>query len=331
MIKKEKAISAVKPTSWSPTLGNYLGAITHLVKQQENYEMYVFIADLHALTLPISKKELKENTINLVATYLAAGLDPDKIVLFKQSDVPAHSMLEWVLTCNTNLGDLTKMPQYKNFLDKHQNEAVPCGILNYVSLMNADILLYDIDKVFVGYDQLSHIMLARDIAERFNKKYENSFVLPEALITRTGSKIMSLSDPTKKMSKSESDKGTIYLLDDLNVIRNKIKKAVTDNESRIYYDPIKKPGISNLLTIYAACNNISILEAEKIFEDEKDYGIFKSKVADVVCEEISKLQDKINTIKNSNIIESVLNNGAEKANLVANKKINKIYKKIGLR
>ena len=326
----KKLITAIKPTEYSITLGNYLGCLVPTLKYQVNYELYVFIADLHALTLPISKKDLKENTTNLIATYLAAGLDPEKVVLFKQSDVPAHNMLEWILTCNTNLGDLTKMPQYKNFLEKHQDEAIPIGMLLYPSLMNADILLYDADFVSTGLDQKPHIDLTRDIAERFNKKYENSFVLPEALITKTGAKIMSLANPTKKMSKSDK-KGTIYLLDDLNVIRNKIKKAVTDNESKIYYDPINKPGISNLLTIYAACKGITVLEAEDLFKDEKDYGVFKSKIADVVCEEISKLQNRIKEIKNSNVIEAVLTNGAEKANLIANRKINKIYKKIGLK
>ena len=329
-MNKKRMVSGIKP-SGKLTLGNYLGAIKPFIKYQDEYEMYIFIADLHALTLPITKKELKENTLDLICTYLSSGLDPEKVTLFKQSDIPAHNQLEWILTCTTNVSDLTKMPQYKNYLENNKDEATPLGMLMYPSLMNADILLYDAEVVPTGLDQKPHVDLTRDIAEKFNRKYENSFTIPDSLITKTGCKIMSLSNPLKKMSKSESDKGTIYLSDDINVIRSKIKKAVTDAESKIYYDPINKPGISNLLTIYAACKNIDIKEAEDIFKDEKDYGIFKNKVADTVCDEISQLQEKIKLIKESESLDNILKIGADKANLLANRKINKIYRKIGLR
>ena len=326
---KPRMLSAVKPTG-RVTLGNWLGAIKQFVKYQDNYELYIFIANLHALTLPISKKDLKENTENLLAIYLAAGLDPNKAIIFKQSDVPAHAQLEWILTCNTDLPDLTKMPQYKNYCINHQKQATPAGMLLYPSLMNSDILLYDTDYVPVGIDQKPHVDLTRYVASNFNKIYPNSFKLPEAIVPETGAKIMSLSNPTKKMSKSESDKGTIYILDDVEVSRKKIMKAVTDAESKIYYDPINKPGISNLLTIYAAIKNISIQDAEAEFRNETDYGIFKKAVADVVCNELLTVQMKVSEFKASGKLNTVLADGAKIANTIANRKIQKIYNKIGL-
>ena len=204
---KKRMISGIKPTG-AVTLGNYLGAIKPFVSYQDEYDLNLFIADLHALTIYQDPKELRENTDNLIAIYLAAGLDPSKVKIFKQSDVPAHNQLEWVLTCNTQLPELTKMPQYKNFVERHPGESVPSGMLMYPSLMNADILLYDADYVPVGVDQKPHVDLTRDIAERFNKIYGTTFTMPQAVLAKTGAKIMSLSDPTKKMSKSESDKGT---------------------------------------------------------------------------------------------------------------------------
>lgn len=327
--KKPRMLSAVKPTG-RITLGNWLGAIKQFVKYQDCYDLYVFIANLHALTLPISKKDLKENTENLMAIYLAAGLDPDKAIIFKQSDVPAHTQLEWVLTCNTDLPDLTKMPQYKNYCANHQKQATPTGMLMYPSLMNADILLYDAEYVPVGIDQKPHVDLTRYVATNFNKRYPDSFKLPEAIIPETGAKIMSLSNPEKKMSKSESDKGTIYLLDDINISRKKIMRAITDAESRVYYDTVNKPGISNLLTIYAAIKGISIQEAEITFKDEIDYGVFKKAVADVVCQELLTVQAKVAEIKASGKLTTILATGADVANDIANKKIQKIYSKIGL-
>lgn len=325
----ERMISGIKPTG-QLTLGNYVGAIKQFIKFQDKYELFVFIANLHALTLPIAKTDLKKNTEDLLAIYLAAGLDPTKTVIFKQSDVPAHNQLEWLLTCQMSVGELTKMPQYKNYCENHAGEGVPAGMLFYPSLMNADILLYDANYVPVGLDQKPHVDLTRDIAEKFNAHYQNSFILPKPIIPETGAKIMSLSDPTKKMSKSESDKGTIYLLEDINITRKKIMRAVTDSESKIYYDLQNKPGISNLLTIYAAMTNTTIDEAVARWKDEKDYGTFKSAVADVVCSELDTLQKTVANLKNSNTIQQVLTNGAQQANLIANRKINKIYNKVGL-
>lgn len=327
----KRMISGIKPTG-KVTLGNYLGAIKPFTQYQDQYDLFVFVADLHALTIYVKPEELKENIDNLIAIYLAAGLDPDKCTIFKQSDVPAHTQLEWILTCNTNVSDLTKMPQYKNYLDKHRGEATPCGILMYPSLMSADILLADADYVPVGIDQKPHVDLTRDVAENFNKRYNKKFFkLPEAVVSNLGAKIMSLSDPSKKMSKSESDKGTIYLLDDVEISRKKIMKAVTDSEGKIYYDPINKPGISNLITIFAILKNLSRDEVEELYRDEKDYGKFKRDVADVVCDEILKIQTKVKQIKNNLILKETLFKGAKKASIIAEKKIDEAYKIIGLK
>lgn len=327
----KRMISGIKPTG-KVTLGNYLGAIKPFVNYQDQYELFVFIADLHALTIYVKPEELKENIDNLIAIYLAAGLDPDKCTIFKQSDVPAHTQLEWVLTCNTNVSDLTKMPQYKNYLDMHRGESIPCGILMYPSLMSADILLLNADYVPVGIDQKPHVDLTRDVAENFNKRYgEEIFKLPEAVVSNLGAKIMSLSNPSKKMSKSESDKGTIYLLDDVEISRKKIMKAVTDNEGKIYYDPINKPGISNLITIYAILRNLSRAEVEELYRDEKDYGKFKRDVADLMCDELLKIQARVKQIKNSLTLKETLFKGARKASIIAEKTIDDVYKKIGLK
>lgn len=326
----DRMISGIKPTG-KPTLGNYLGAIKQFITYQNDYELFVFIADLHALTLPIDQEELRENIKDLVAIYLAAGLDPNKVVIFKQSDVPAHNQLEWILTCNTNLAELTKMPQYKNFLEQHKNEAIPSGMLMYPSLMNADIILYDAKYVPVGIDQKPHIDLTRDIVDKFNKRYPNSFIAPEAILARSGAKIMSLSDPTKKMSKSESDKGTIYLFDSKETVFKKFRKATTDSEGRIYFNPETKPGISNLLTIASAITGKSISDIEEMFKDSADYGAFKTYVAEVVWEELSKVQNRVELFKHSSYINKVLHLGATKANWIAEHKINYIYTKLGLK
>ena len=331
-MNKAIMLSGIKP-SGSLTLGNYIGAIKPFVKYQDEYNLYVFIADLHALTLPIKPDELKENSLNLIATYLAAGLDDKKTVLFKQSDIPAHNQLEWILTCNSVMRHFYEMHQYQlKAASITAHEGVPTGIFMYPSLMAADILLYDADYVPVGADQVQHIELTKMLADRFNRTYGETFKLPKPIISKTGAKIMSLSDPTKKMSKSESDKGTIYLLEDIEKTRKKIMKAVTDAESKIYYDPEHKPGISNLLSIYAGLKDISIEDTVEIFKDEKDYGVFKKAVADVVCAECLKIQNKVNELKTDiNKLNKILMNGAEKAKIRADKKISEIYFKIGLK
>ena len=324
----KRMISGIKPTG-QLTLGNYLGAIKQFIKNQDEYELLVFIADLHALTLPIDPKELRQNIIDLVCIYLACGLDPKKCRIFRQSEVIGHNDLSWVLTCNTTLGELTKMPQYKNYVVKHGDKGIPTGMLMYPSLMSADILLYDADLVPVGADQMSHVDLCRDMAEKFNKRFPGTFKLPSGVLSKTTSKIMSLSNPTRKMSKSESDKGTIYLLDPIEISKEKIMKALTDSENKFYYDPENKPGISNLMTIYGSLTNKSYEEIEKEF-DGANYGTFKKAVADEVCNLLTTIQTKYNEIINSNLINEVLDKGLAKTNEVASKKLKQVLDKIGI-
>ena len=327
---KKRMLSGIKPTG-RLTLGNYIGAIKQFISYQDEYEMYIFIADLHALTLPIDPKELRQNTKDLISIYLACGLDPNKVVLFRQSDVHEHAELGYIMACNSNMGELSRMTQYK---DKTANisekESIPTGIFLYPALMAADILLYDADYVPVGVDQKQHVELTRDLAIRFNSHYSDTFKIPEPIISKQGAKVFSLSNPTKKMSKSESDKGTIYLLDDINVTRKKIMSAVTDLDHEIKYDPVNKPGISNLLMIASCLSEKSIDMLESEYKD-LGYGDFKKKVADIVCTSLSTLQTKVAQIQASGIIDSVLEEGANKARFVSKKKLAKVYRKVGLR
>lgn len=330
MIVKKRMISGIKPTG-KITLGNYLGAIKQFIKYQDEYDLWVFIADLHALTLPIDPKELRENTANLAAVYIAAGLDPNKTVLFKQSSIHyGATQLSWILTCNTALGELTKMPQYKNYCDNHKGEGIPTGMLMYPSLMSADILLYDADYVPVGIDQKSHVDLCRDMAEKFNKHYPDSFKLPEAIIPEVGAKIMSLSNPTKKMSKSESDKGTIYILDDIEISKKKIMKAVTDSEDKVYYDLENKPGISNLLTIYSCLSGEEISVIEDRYKNIENYGVFKKDLCKLLENELKPIQEKVSKLLEGETLREILNEGANKAKHYAYHKLKDIYYSIGL-
>lgn len=329
-ITKKRMLSGIKPTG-RLTLGNYIGAIKQFISYQDEYEMYIFIADLHALTLPIDAKELRQNTKDLISIYLACGLDPDKVVLFKQSDVHEHAELGYIMACNSNMGELSRMTQYKDKSAKiSEKESIPTGLFIYPSLMAADILLYDPDFVPVGVDQKQHVELTRDLAIRFNARYSDTFKIPQPLTSKQGAKIFSLSSPDKKMSKSESDKGTIYLLDDLNVTRKKIMSAVTDLGHEIKYDPVNKAGISNLLTIASSLSGKSIEELEKEYNG-LGYGDFKKEVADIVCNFLKDLQTKVATIQASKIIDDVLLEGATKATYVARKKLSKVYRKVGLR
>jgi len=329
-VRQKRMVSGIKPTG-KVTLGNYIGAIKQFISYQDEYDLYVFIADLHSLTLPIDPKEVRENTKNLAAIYMAAGLDPNKMVLFKQSDVHEHAELGWIMTCNSNIGELSRMTQYKDKTAKmSEKESIPTGIFVYPTLMAADILLYDADYVPVGIDQKQHVELTRDLAEKFNSHYSETFVIPEPVIAKSGAKINSLSNPEKKMSKSESDKGTIYLLEDVNITRKKIMSAVTDLGHEIIFDPENKPGISNLLTIMSNISGRSIDDLVAEYNGQ-GYGDFKKAVADCVCGYLVELQAKVNEIKNSGVLDQVLADGAEKASYVARKKLAKVYKKVGLR
>ena len=325
-------ISGIQP-SGTITLGNYIGAIKNFVLLQDNKDFtdfLVFVADLHAITVPQEKEALRKNIKSLVAIYLACGLDPEKVHIFIQSEVPAHAMLGWILECNGYIGELERMTQFKDKSQRHQTDGVSVGLLTYPSLMAADILLYDTDMVPVGQDQKQHLELTRTLAERFNNKYGETFVVPEPYISPSGAKIMSLSDPTKKMSKSDPNpKGFISLLDDINVIKKKIKSAVTDLDMKVKYDKENKPGISNLLTIMSCCTGKSIPELEEIYKDS-NYATFKEDCANAVIAEIEPIQKKYYELINSKYIDEVLDNGKDYANYLANKKINKVMNKVGL-
>ena len=330
VVTKKRMLSGIKPTG-KLTLGNYIGAIKQFIKYQNDYEMIVFIADLHSLTLPIDPKELRQNTKDLISIYLACGLDPEKVILFKQSDVHEHAELGYIMTCNSYMGELSRMTQFKDKTAKlTEGEPIHTGLFIYPTLMVADIILYDPDYVPVGVDQKQHVELTRDLAIRFNNRYSETFKVPEPVTAKTGAKINSLSNPTKKMSKSESDKGTVYLLEDLNIVRKKIMSAVTDSDNTVYFNMEEKPGISNLLTIMSAITGEDIDDIAKRY-DGQGYGVFKKAVADVVVNELSDLQAKVKQIQSSGIIDKILEEGAQKASFIARKKLAKVYRKIGLK
>ena len=325
----ERALSGIKPTG-KLTLGNYIGALKNFKDYQENYETFIFIADLHALTLPIDPIELRNNTKDIVAFYLASGLDPEKTTIFLQSDVSAHAELNAIIQNYLYMGELSRMTQFKDKSRKMNDSAIGLGLFAYPVLMTADILLYNADVVPVGEDQTQHVELARDFVHRFNTRYgKELFKMPKAITPKVGARIMSLSEPTRKMSKSDP-KGDIFLKDDMNIIRKKIMSAVTDLGSDVIYDPENKPGISNLLTIYAALSDITIKEAEEIFKDYHRYGDFKKAVADKVIEVLEPFQKKYMEILESGIIDKVLEDGARKASYTANKLLTKVKKTVGL-
>lgn len=323
-----RVISGIKPTG-KLTLGNYIGSLRNFKNYQNENELFIFIADLHALTLPIDPQFLRDNTRDLVAFYLAAGLDPNKCVIFKQSAVSAHAELNAILQNYLYMGELARMTQFKEKSQKMDQNAIGLGLFAYPVLMASDIVLYDANIVPVGEDQTQHVEITRDLVRRFNNRYGEILTMPKAEVTKVGARIMSLSDPTVKMSKS-SEKGDIFLKDDLKTIRKKIMSAVTDSGDKVVYDVENKPGISNLLTIYAAMKNISIKEAESHFVNAR-YGEFKKAVADAVLEELTPFKAKYEEIINSNIVDKVLEEGAEKARKVANVTLIRVQKAVGLR
>ena len=321
-------LSGIKPTG-QLTLGNFIGALRNFAKYQDDNQVFVFIADLHALTLPIDPQVLYNNTRDIVAFYLACGLDPKKATIFLQSQVPAHSELNTILGNYAYMGEMNRMTQFKEKASKLNEKSIGLGLFTYPVLMAADILLYNAETVPVGEDQKQHVELCRNLAERFNHRYkEDVFVIPTPVINKTGARIMSLSDPTKKMSKSDA-KGDIFLKDDLKQARKKVMSAVTDLECEVRYDKENKPGISNLLTIYSCLKDISIEEAEKEFIG-CNYGTFKRAVADIVCETLEKLQTKYNEILESGIIDEVLEQGAKRASEIASETVRRVKKVVGL-
>lgn len=324
----KKCLSGIKPTG-RLTLGNYIGAIRQFVQLQDEYEMYIFIANLHAITELQNSKDLKQNTKDLIALYLACGLDPEKVTLFLQSDVHEHAELGWVMTCNSYMGELSRMTQYKDKQQK-QEKNITAGLFTYPALMAADILLYDADVVPVGVDQKQHVELCRNLAQRFNNAYGETFVVPEPVVPKVGAKIMSLQDPTKKMSKSDDNpKSCIDLLDEPAVARKKIMSAVTDSVGVIQFDPENQPGIANLLTIESSLTGKSIEELVAEF-DGKGYGDLKKTVGETVFNFLTDLQAKYKEIVASNLIQKTVTDGAQKASYVARKKVTKVKRKLGL-
>ncbi|EMI10165.1 Tryptophan--tRNA ligase [Anoxybacillus ayderensis] len=310
------------------TLGNYIGAMKQFVELQDDYNCYFCIVDQHAITVPQDRLALRKNIRSLAAFYLAVGIDPNKSTLFIQSEVPAHAQAGWILQCIAYIGELERMTQFK---DKSAGkEAVSAGLLTYPPLMAADILLYSTDIVPVGEDQKQHIELTRDLAERFNKRYGDIFTIPEARIPKIGARIMSLTDPTKKMSKSDpNQKSYITLLDDAKTIEKKVKSAVTDSEGVIRYDKENKPGVSNLLTIYSILANEPIERLEERYAG-KGYGEFKADVAQVIIDALTPIQEKYYELMESSKLDDILDEGAEKANRVASKMLKKMENAIGL-
>ena len=324
----KRCLSGIKPTG-QLTLGNYIGAIRQFVALQDEYEMYIFIANMHAITTAQDPKELKKNTKDLIALYLACGLNPEKVTLFLQSDIKEHTELGWIMTCQSYMGELNRMTQYKDKIAK-QETGITAGLFTYPSLMAADIILYDADVVPVGVDQKQHVELCRDLVHRFNHAYGDTFVVPEPIVPKVGAKIYSLQTPGKKMSKSEDNqKACIYLLDDPAIARKKIKSAVTDSIGVIRFDEENQPAISNLIMIQSALSGQSIEEIVTQFEG-KGYGEFKAYVGDTVFQFLTDLQAKYKEIMDSKIIESVLADGAERAGKIARKKLYKVKKKLGL-
>ena len=324
---KKTLLTGLKPTG-SLTLGNYIGSIKQMVDNQDKYNSYLFIADMHAITVPTDSSELHKNIRDFMALYLACGVDPSKNTIYLQSDIEYIPCISWLLECNTYYGELSRMIQFKEKSKKNAN--FTSGLLTYPVLMSSDILVVDADYVPVGIDQKQHVELTRDIAIRFNKKYGETFVVPEPVITTVGTKVMDLVDPTKKMSKTEENpKGVIGLLDDVNVARKKIMGATTDSEMCVRFDPENKPGISNLINIYASLTEMPIKDIEDKFANS-NYGEFKREVADVVCEFLSSIQEKYRDIIESGKLDEVLNDGANKVREISKKKFEDMKKKIGL-
>ena len=320
--------SGIQP-SGTITLGNYIGAIRNFVKLEKDYDCLFSMADLHALTVRQDPAALRRRTAELTAMYIAAGLDPEKNIIYCQSHVPEHAELAWILNCFTYMGELSRMTQFKDKSAKHQDN-INAGLFTYPVLMAADILLYQTKVVPVGVDQKQHLEITRDIASRFNGLYGDVFVMPEPYIPKATAKIMSLTEPTKKMSKSDPDESMISLADAPDAIRRKLKRAVTDSDGAIRYDPENKPGVSNLLSIYAAMAGVTPEQAAEELSGQ-GYGVLKEKVAEAVIEVLSPIQDEYRRlIADKAYIHDVLQKNAERAQALARRTLRKVYKKVGL-
>ena len=328
-MSKKVILSGIQSTG-KLTLGNYLGAIDNWVHMQEEYDCYYMIANLHTLTVRNDPEELRNNTLKILATYIAAGLDPEKNTLFIQSQVKEHAELGWILDCYTYMGELSRMTQFKDKSAKHADN-INAGLFTYPALMAADILLYQADLVPVGEDQRQHLEITRDLAERFNKLYGETFVVPNAYVRKSSARIMGLQDPTSKMSKSATNlNDVIFLEDEPEVILKKFKKAVTDSENKVKFDPENKPGVSNLMQIYASITGKSMNEIEREF-DNRGYGDFKITVANAVVDKLKPIQDRYKEIlEDKKYLEEIYTKGAENARKLASKTLRDVKNKIGI-
>lgn len=329
MENKKTLFSAVQP-SGIPTIGNYVGAINNFVKLQDEYNCIYSIADLHCLTVKQTPAELRKATQELLALYIACGVDPEKCIMFVQSHVHEHAELTWILNTMTYPGELNRMTQFKDKSRSHADN-VNMGLMDYPVLMASDILLYNTAVVPVGADQKQHIELTRDLAIRFNGRYSDTFTVPEPIFPKHGAKIMSLADPTKKMSKSDENVNAyISMYDDQDTVIRKFKRAVTDSDNKIVFDFENKPGISNLLTIYSVFSGESIESAVSRF-DGKGYGEFKIKVGEAVAEGLKPISKKRNALlKDKAYLDGIMIKGAESASKIARKTLSKVYRKVGL-
>lgn len=325
---KKRLLSGLQP-SGELTIGNYCGGIRQFLQYQKEYDSFLFIPDMHTITVPQGDPHLIRERIRRFANlYLACGLDPDNCTFYIQSEVPATNQLTWILECNTYMGELSRMTQFKSKSEKQTN--VGCGLFTYPILMAADIILYDSNVVPVGADQKQHVELARDIATRMNHKYGDLFVVPEPLIAKVGARIKDLQDPTKKMSKSSEDPmGSIFLLDSEADIKKKINRAVTDNDAYVAFDEEKKPGISNLITLYSALSGTPLQEAINHFEGMTRYGDFKKEVMEVIFETLRPVREKYEQLSHSDYVDEVLNKGRDRANAIANSKYDLVRKAVG--
>ena len=320
--------SGVQP-SGNLTIGNYLGAIKNFPIYSEQYKCFYCVVDQHAITVRQVPAELRRRTYETLALYIACGLDPEKNTLYVQSHVPAHTEMAWILNCFTMFGELSRMTQFKDKSQKHADN-INAGLFTYPVLMAADILLYQTNVVPIGHDQKQHLELARDIVDRFNQLYPDTFTMPEPIIAKSGAKIMSLAEPTQKMSKSdENENAVVRILDAPDAIMRKFKRAVTDSDSEIRFDPENKPGVSNLLTIYSCFSGKSIEEAEREF-DGKGYGDFKAAVGQVCCEKLIPVQEEYRRIlADKAYLEEVMKKGADEASYYARKTLSKVRRKLG--
>ena len=325
---KKTLYSAVQPTN-ELTIGNYIGAIRNFVALQNDYDCFFAIANMHAITVRQNPAELRRRTLSLLALYIACGLNPESTAIYVQSHVPAHAELCWVLNTFTYVGEMERMTQFKDKSRKHADN-INMGLMDYPVLMAADILLYQTEVVPVGLDQRQHVEIARDIAQRFNNVYSPTFKVPEALYMKVGAKICDLLDPTKKMSKSaENVNGSVFLSDDKDTIIRKFKRAVTDSDIQIKFDPENKAGVSNLLSIYSAFTGKSITEAEADFAG-KGYGDLKLAVGEAVADRLAPIQaEQARLLADKVYLNGILRSGAERASRAAGKTLAKVYKKIG--